>query len=83
MAVFIKKIFIKLLSACTTGSFSGSLASNSKASIKCVSLNNRPCQARPTIANIKSNETLFYPFTVSDNVFGGSCNTIEYEFQIK
>ena len=83
MAVFIKKMFIKLLSACTTGSFSGSLASNSKARIECLSLNNRSCQARPTIANINSNETLFYPFTVSDKECGGSCNTIEYEFQIK
>ena len=35
-----KIMFIGLLSACTTGSFGESLASNSEGCIKCVSLNN-------------------------------------------
>ena len=50
------------------------LASNSKEPIKCVSLNNLPCQARPTFVNINSNETVFYSFTVTINKCGGSCN---------
>ena len=48
----IKKMFTELLSVCTTRRFGGSLAFNSKLSIKCVSLNNRPYQARPTLVNI-------------------------------
>ena len=40
----IKKIFIKSLS------FGGSLAT------KCVSLNNQPCQVRPTLIDVSSNE---------------------------
>ena len=51
--------------------------SNSKGPIKCLTLNNQPCQARPTLVNINSDETLFYPFTVSVNKCGGSCNTID------
>ena len=83
-----KKMFIGLLSVCTIGSFGESLVSNSKGPIKCVTLNNRPCQAIPTLVNINSDETLFYPFTVSVNNCGGSCNIIddlcfEFVFQIK
>ena len=40
-------------------------------------LNNRPCQAKPTLVNINSNKTLFYPFIVSINKCGGSCCTID------
>ena len=54
-----------------------SIASNSERPIKCVSLNKRSCKAIPTIVDIKSNETLFYPLTVSVNKCGGSCNTID------
>ena len=38
-------MFIGLLSASTTARLGESLGSNSKGHIKCVSLNNRPCQA--------------------------------------
>ena len=64
-----KKIFSTLLS------FSGSLAavggvaevSNGDVSdsIKCVSLNNQLCTPRPTLIDVNSNETLYYPFFVS------------------
>ena len=53
---FMKKLFIGLLSALTTWSCSESLASISEGCIKCVSLNNRPCQARPTLGDVNSNE---------------------------
>ena len=51
------------------------LAFNSEWPIKCVSLNNQPCQTRSTTVNIDSHKTLFYLFTISVNKCGGSCNT--------
>ena len=45
--------------------------------INFVSLNIRPCKARSTLVNTNSDETLFYPFTVSVNKYGGTCNTID------
>ena len=71
---FLENMFIGLLSTCTVQIFNGSLAFNSKGPVKCVSLNNRPCQARPTFVIINSNETLFYPFTADVNNCGGVCN---------
>ena len=72
-----KKMFIRLLSLCTIVRFGEPLVSNSKGPIKCVSLNNQPCQARPTLVNINSDEILSYSFTVSVNKCGGSCNNID------
>ena len=46
---------IALLSACTTRILDGSLATSSKGHIKCVFLNNQPCQAIPTFVDINSN----------------------------
>ena len=74
---FNEKIFIGLLSVCTIRSFGASLTSNYKEPIKCVSLNNQPCQARPTFVNINSDKILFYPFTNGLNKYGGRCNTID------
>ena len=51
---FIKKMFIGLSSPCTRGSFGESLAFNSKGHIKCESINNQPCQTRPTLVDINS-----------------------------
>ena len=56
---FIKKMFIGLLSTCTTVRLAESLAPNSEVYIKCVSLNNQPCQGRATLVNINSDRTLF------------------------
>ena len=47
MSGFALKMFLELLSTCTIGRFSGSLASNPKGNIKCASLNNQPSQGRP------------------------------------
>ena len=47
-------MFIGLLSVYTIASFSRLLAYNSKEIIKCVSLNNWSCQARPTLLDINS-----------------------------
>ena len=73
-------MFIGFSSTCTTGSLDRLLASNSKGHTKFVCLNNRPCQARPTLVDINSNDPLFYPFIVSVNKFGGICNPIDDPF---
>ena len=71
---FIKKMLIGLLSVSTIGSFRESLFPNLKRPINCVS---QPWKARPAFINTNSDETLFYPFTVSVNNCGGSCSTID------
>ena len=64
-----------LLSSCTIESFDEGLVSSLERPVKCVSLNNQPSLTRPIIVNTNSDKTLFYPFTVSVNKCGGSCNT--------
>ena len=66
---FCWKTFIELLGANTIESFSESLISNTEGLIKCISVNNWPCQTTATLVNV--------PFTVSANKGGGSCNTID------
>ena len=70
-------MFIGLLSVYAIVSFSWSLASNSKRPIKCLSLNNQPCETRLTLVDINPHEVFFYSFTVSINKCGGSCDTID------
>ena len=67
-------MFIELLSAGAIVSFDESLTSNSIGPIKCISLNNQPCQAKPKLLNINSNQSLFYPFTVSFNKCSIMCS---------
>ena len=43
--------------------------------LKCITLNNQPIQAGPTIVNINSNKTIYYPFNV--NKCSGSSDTID------
>ena len=74
---FNKKISIGFLRIHTIGNLSESLLSNSEESIKCVSLNNQPCQARPTLVNVNSNKPLYYPITATVNKYGRSYNTID------
>ena len=45
--------------------------------IKCASLNNRICPARPILVDVNFNETILYPLPVSVNESGGGCNTID------
>ena len=77
MLKFTRKKIIRLLNIFAIVIFSGSLASNSEGNIKCISLNNWPCQARPILADINSNETPFYSFSFSVNNCGTSGNTID------
>ena len=62
--------------------------SSASGHIKFVFLNKRPCQVRPTLVDISSNESLYYSFTVSVNKCGRSGNTmmihmLEFLFRIK
>ena len=77
MFKFFKKMFIGLLRISTAVIFDRPSDSNSEGRLKCVTLNNRPCQTRSRLVSINSSETLFYPFTVSVNKCGESCNTID------
>ena len=70
-------MFIGLLSAYITGCFGRLLAFNFNGRIKCVYLNNGPCQARPTLAYINSSEPLYFPFNVSVNDYDGGCHTVD------
>ena len=56
--------------------FGEPLASNSEGHKNCVSLNNQTCQARPKLAK-QTLMKFFYPFTLSVNKCGGSCNAID------
>ena len=55
-------MFTELLSAFTKGGFDESLVINFKEPTRCVSLNNQPCQARPSLVDINSKKTLFCLF---------------------
>ena len=44
--------------------------------LKYVSMSNQECKIRPEIINIKSNEPLFYPYSILVNKCSGSCNNI-------
>ena len=66
-------MFIALISALTTTHFGESLASNSGGRRKGLYLTNWPCQARPTLVDINSKESLFCPFTVIVNKYGRRC----------
>ena len=66
---FIKNMFI------TTMMFVGFGALNT-IPLKCVSINNQECKARPAKMNINSNESLFYPYIILVNKCSGSCNNI-------
>ena len=67
-------MFLGLLSVCRQVGFRRSLPT--KKSVKCLTLNNQPCQNRATLVNINPHKTFFYTLTVGVNKRGGSCNTI-------
>ena len=41
-----------------------------------ISMNNQPCKARPEIVNVKSDNPIFYPFSVKTSKSSGNCNNI-------
>ena len=68
MFILIKKIFY-------IGSFFlSSLVSTTP--LSCISLKNQECKVRPKIADINSNNTIFYPFSIKVNKRSSNCNNI-------
>ena len=45
-------------------------------SLECASMNNQECKIKPEIINLKTNEPLFYTYSIKINKYKGSCNTI-------
>ena len=45
-------------------------------SLSCISMNNQKCKARPEIINVKSNNPVFYPFSIKTSKCSGNCNSI-------
>ena len=68
MFIFIKKIFY-IGSLCLSSLVSATLLS-------CISLKNQECKVRPKIADINSNNPIFYPFSIKINKCSGNCNNI-------
>ena len=44
--------------------------------LKCVLMTNQECKVRPEIANVNSDEPVFYPFSIKTNKCSGSCDNI-------
>ena len=64
---FVKKVFVLGLTV---------LSSNITVALYCVSINNQESKVRPKIADINSNNPMFYPFSVKVNKCSGNCNNI-------
>ena len=72
MLIFMKKIFY-------IGSlFLSSLVSTTP--LSCISLKNQECKVRPKIADINSNNPIFYPFSIKINKCSGNCNNINIPY---
>ena len=44
--------------------------------LKCISMNNQECKARPKIIGFNSNEPVFYPYSIKVNKCSRSCSSI-------
>ena len=49
-------------------------------SLSCISMSNQPCQTRPEIVNVNSNNPIFYPFSIKISKCSGNCNNINYPY---
>ena len=67
MFSFVKKVFVLGLTV---------LSSSITGALNCVSMNNQECKVRPKIADINSNNLMFYPFCVKINKCSGNGNNI-------
>ena len=45
-------------------------------SLSCISIINQECKTRPQIVNIKSNNNIFYPFSIKTSKCSANCNNI-------
>ena len=73
MFMFIRKIFY-IESLCLS-SLVGATPLN-PIPLSCISLKNQECKVRPKIADINSNNPMFYPFSIKVNKCSGNCNNI-------
>ena len=66
---FVKRIFVleMIFFVCNLSSVN---------QLECVSMNNQECKVRPEIANVNSDELVFYPFSIKTSKCSGSCNNI-------
>ena len=67
MFSFVKKFFVLGLTV---------LSSSITGALNCVSTNNQECKVRPEIADVSSNNPIFYSFSVKINRCSGNCNNI-------
>ena len=67
MFSFVKKVFVLGLTV---------LSSSITGALNCISLKNQECKVRPRIADIDSNNPIFYPFSTKINKCDGNCNNI-------
>ena len=67
MFSFVKKVFVLGLTV---------LSTNITGALNCISMNNQECKVRPKIADINSNNPIFYPFSIKINKSSGSCNNV-------
>ena len=44
--------------------------------LECISMKNQECKVRPEIADVNSNNPIFYPFSIKINKCSGNCNNI-------
>ena len=72
MSRFVKQIFI------STVMFFISLSSVNL--LECVSMKNQECKVRPEIADVSSNNPIFYPFSVKTNKCSGNCDNINHPY---
>ena len=45
-------------------------------SLECISITNQKCRPRPKINDVKSNDPVFYPYSIKVNKCSGSYNNI-------
>ena len=67
---FIKKAFFTGLA------ISSSVNQMSATPLICISMPNQICKVRPEIINFKSDEPVFYPFSIKTSKCSGNCSNI-------
>ena len=45
-------------------------------SLSCISMKNKKCKVRPQIVKVKSDDSVFFPFSIKTSKDSGSCNNI-------
>ena len=71
---FVKKVFVLGLTV---------LSSSIRGALNCVSRNNQECKVRPKIADINSNNPMFYLFSIKVNKCSGNDNNINNPYAKK